>query len=199
MVWNLFPFKGDFSFRKSQGPRAPNLGCRGSESPGWFDILPKNSALDMMCEWVHCCDEAANRQLPMAVAFWIIQIVSMEECSSLTQNLMQIHYCTQSVIVNMMTTQYTYSLNGIYCPHWLVQWSHHCSCMHIPVQSPWLPGYINVVQTILVISIVAELCVCVCVYKHIDTENNVVTQTTVWWYQSKSRVVVGGGGQKGGK
>ena len=30
-------------------------------------------------------------------------------------------------------------------PHWLVQWSHHYSCMHIPVHSPWLLGscYIN--------------------------------------------------------
>ena len=30
MVWNLFPFKGDFSFGKSQ-KLAPNLGCRGTE------------------------------------------------------------------------------------------------------------------------------------------------------------------------
>ena len=27
-------------------------------------------------------------------------------------------------------------------PHWLVQWSHHCSLMCIPVHSPWLPGSI---------------------------------------------------------
>ena len=33
--------------------------------------------------------------------------------------------------------------------HWLVQWSRHCSCMHIPVHSPWLPGYIDVVQTVI--------------------------------------------------
>ena len=49
------------------------------------------------------------------------------------------------------TTQYTCSLNSVYCYHWLVQWSHHYSCMCIPVHSPWLPGYINVVQTILII------------------------------------------------
>ena len=36
-------------------------------------------------------------------------------------------------------------------PHWLVQWNHHCSCMCLPVHSPWLPGYINVTQTIVVI------------------------------------------------
>ena len=33
----------------------------------------------MMSEQVHCRDEAANHQLPIAAAFWIIQIVSTEE------------------------------------------------------------------------------------------------------------------------
>ena len=42
-------------------------------------------------------------------------------------------------------------------PHWLVQWSCHCSWMGIPVHSPWLPGYISVMQTILIISIVEGL------------------------------------------
>ena len=37
------------------------------------------------------------------------------------------------------------------CPYWLVQWSCHCSCMHIPVHCPWLSGHIDVVQTVLVI------------------------------------------------
>ena len=45
----------------------------------------------------------------------------------------------------------TCSLSGIYHPHWLVQWNHHCSRMHIPVPSPWLPGYIDVTKTILII------------------------------------------------
>ena len=40
-IRNLFPFKSDFSFWKSHKSRAPNLGCRGTESPGWFDALPK--------------------------------------------------------------------------------------------------------------------------------------------------------------
>ena len=30
--------------------KAPNLGCRGSESPGWFDVSLKSSAGDMMHE-----------------------------------------------------------------------------------------------------------------------------------------------------
>ena len=51
--------------------------------------------------------------------------------------------------------------------HTLSQWclpppltstvSCHCSHMHIPVHSPGLPGYIDVVQTVLVILIVAGL------------------------------------------
>ena len=45
--------------------------------------------------------------------------------------------------------KYTCSLNGVYHPHWLVQWSH-CSHIRIPVHSSWLPGYIDVVQTILI-------------------------------------------------
>ena len=87
----------------------------------------------------------------------IIWIVSVEECSSLMQDLIQICCSNCSVILNVTATQYTCSLNGVYHPHWLVQWSHHCSCMHIPVPSPWLPGYIDVTKTILIILTMVEL------------------------------------------
>ena len=149
--------------------RVPNLGCRGLSHVGDLMFHQKNSTWDMMHEQAHCLDEAANHQLPIAAAFWIVQVVSMEECSSLTQNLMQIHCSTCSVILNAMVTQYTCSLNGLYCPHWLVQWSHHSSCMHIPVHSSCLPGYIDVTQTVvlIILTMVAlcqdRLCVCVCV------------------------------------
>ena len=49
-------------------------------------------------------------------AFWIRRIVSMEECSSLTQNLMQTHCSARSVILNVTATQYTCPLNSVYCP-----------------------------------------------------------------------------------
>ena len=111
----------------------------------------------MIHKQARCRDEAANHQLPIAVAFWVIWIVSMEECSSLTQNLVQIHCSTHSVILNVTATQYTCSLNGAYRPHWLVQWSCHCSHMCIPVHSPWLPGCMDVTQTILVILTMAGL------------------------------------------
>ena len=70
---------------------------------------------------------------------------------------MQVCCSTHSVILNVMATQYTCSLNGIYCPHWVVQWSHHCSHLHILVHSPWLPGYIDVAQTVLLILTMAAL------------------------------------------
>ena len=99
----------------------------------------------MRCDaWACCQDEAASHQLPITAAFWISWKVSMQECSSLMQNLMQIHCSTCSVILNVRATKYTCSLNGVYHPHWLVQWSGHCSFMCIPVHSPWLPGYIDV-------------------------------------------------------
>ena len=54
---------------KTRSHRVPNLGCRGAEIPGRFDVSPKNSAQDMMHEQVHCPDEAANHQLPIDGAF----------------------------------------------------------------------------------------------------------------------------------
>ena len=53
--------------------------------------------------------------------------------------------------LHTMATQYTCSLKGVYHPHWLVQWSHHCSCMRIPVHSLWLSSYVDVWQTVLII------------------------------------------------
>ena len=67
--------------------------------------------------WVGCChDKAVNHQLPIAAAFCIIWIVSVEECSSLMQNLIQIRCSTLSVILNVMATQYICSLNSVYTP-----------------------------------------------------------------------------------
>ena len=97
-----------------------------------------------MQERVHCCDEATSHQLPVAVAFWIIHIVSAERCLSLMQNLVPVHCFTRSVILNVMATQYTCSLDGIYHLHQRVQWSRHCSHMCLLVHCFWLPGCVNV-------------------------------------------------------
>ena len=102
-----------------------------------------------------CLDVAANHQLSIAAAYWIIWIDSPEECSK--WNLMQILCSSCSVILSVTATYYTCSLNGFYCPHWLVQWSLHCSYMCVPTHSLWLPGYIDVMWTILVTLTMAGL------------------------------------------
>ena len=83
----------------------------------------------------------------------------------------------------------------VYHPHWLVQWGHHCSRMCIPVHSPWLPGYIDVAQTILVILTMdglfldRRMCTCVCVYgerENIDHRGSLFLWT---WHFSCPRAV----------
>ena len=101
---------------KVRSHRAPSVGCSRAESPGRFDVSPENSARDMMHKQAHCCDEAAHHHLSTVPAFRIIWIVSVEECSSLMQNLMQIHCSTHLVILNVTATQYMCSLNSIYGP-----------------------------------------------------------------------------------
>ena len=64
---------------KARSRKAPNLGCRGSESSGWFDVLPKISEQDMMHEWVCCHDKAANHQLHIAVAVFIVLHLSADK------------------------------------------------------------------------------------------------------------------------
>ena len=117
---------------KARSHRALDRGCRGTESSGWFDVLPKNFSWDVMHDWACCCDEAANHQLLIAVAFSIIQIVSysVKEFSTLRQNLVQICCSTCSVLLNVMATQHTCLLNLMYHPRWLVQRSCHCSRTH---------------------------------------------------------------------
>ena len=163
MVWNLFPLKGDFSFGKSLKSQDAKSRLQG----GWVTwviwCFPKNSAWDVTQEY--CCHEAANHQLPIAAAFLIIWMVSVKGCSSLMQNVMQIHCTTHSFILNATATQCTCSLNCVYHPYWLAQWSHHCSLMHIPVHSPWLPDYIGVAQTILILIMAWLFPDRLCIYK----------------------------------
>ena len=101
---------------KARSCRAPNLGGRGLGHTSGLMLYQKNSEHNVMHEQALCPEEVANHQLPIAAAFWIIPIVSREECSSLMQNMMQIDCSTHSVILSVMTTQYTCSLNGIYPP-----------------------------------------------------------------------------------
>ena len=141
---------------KARSHRAPNLGCRGAETPGWFDVSQKNCTR---------CDAWAG-----TLSWWSCQSPVAHSCGLLNHTnsfrggmfklntKFDTDLCyTCSVILNATYTQYTSSLSGIYHPHWLVQWSHHCSHMHLPVHSAWLSGYIDVAQTILLILTVVGL------------------------------------------
>ena len=101
--------------------------------------------------------ERVKRILYILILGWLCFEIDRWQIDISVQNLMQICGSTCSIILNVTATQYTCSLNGVYCPHWLVQWSHHCSPMCMPVHSPWLPGYIDVVQTIPIILTMAGL------------------------------------------
>ena len=82
------PFQGWFQFwEKPEVAGCQIWAVAGLSHLGDLMFHQKNSAWDLMNEQVCCCDEAANHQLPIAAAFWIIWIVSAEECSSLMQNL----------------------------------------------------------------------------------------------------------------
>ena len=149
VVWNLFPFKGVFSFGKSQKSQGTKSGLLG----GWVtwvvwcfakNLCGRCVAWAGALSWWSC-------QSPLAHSCSLLNQLNSEEFSSLGQNLMQMCCSSHSVILNVMVTQYTCSLKCVYHPHWLVQWSHHCSHTDIPVLSPWLSAYIDVMQTIVVI------------------------------------------------
>ena len=72
MVWNLFPFKGDFSLGKARSHRVPNLGCRRDESLGWFGVSPK-----------HCtrCDAWVGM-----LSWWSFQSPVVHSCCLLNQS-----------------------------------------------------------------------------------------------------------------
>ena len=64
---------------RARSHRAPNLGYRGAESPGWLVFQKKNSAQDMIHEQVCCHNEAADHQLPTTVAVFIVLHLSTNE------------------------------------------------------------------------------------------------------------------------
>ena len=139
---------------KAGGHKVPTVDCKGVESPGWFDVS----------QFCTRCDAWVNLLL-----WWSCWSSVTHSCgllnhlNSLCGGMFKFNVkfdadlLLYSVILNAMATQYTCLLNGVYCPHWLVQWCHHCLHMCIPVYSPRLPGYINVVQTVHIILTMAGL------------------------------------------
>ena len=151
MVWNLLPFKNDFSFGKSQKSHGTISGLSG-DWVTWV-IWCFTKKLCMRCyAWAGML-LCWSCQSPVAYNCGLLNHANSfhGECSSLMQNLVEIHCSIHSVILTVMATQCTCSLKSIYCPHWLVQWSHYWSQMRIPFHSPWLPGYTDGAQTILII------------------------------------------------
>ena len=104
MVWNLFPSKVILVLQKARILRLSNLACGGAKSPGWFDVLPKNSARDVMHERAHYCDEAAIRQLPTAVAFWMFKLNAKFDADWLLYLLS--HFECDGHTVHMLTQQH---------------------------------------------------------------------------------------------
>ena len=84
---------------KARSCRAPHLGCRGLSHLS-DSMFYQNTLHETGCRCI------VMMKLPItsfiAAGFCIIQIVSVEEYSSFTQNLMQVHCSTHSVILNAM-------------------------------------------------------------------------------------------------
>ena len=150
-------FQRSFKFwEKPEVTRHQNWAVSGAESPGWFDVLPKpctrHDAWVGMLLWWSCQSPVAHScgllNHPNSFHRGMFKLNAKFDAVSLLYLLS--HF-------ECKATQYTCSLNGIYCFHWLIQWSHHCSCMCIPAHPPWMPGYIDVMKTILIILTMAGL------------------------------------------
>ena len=141
MVWNLFPFKGDFSFGKSQKLNSAKSGLWGR----WVTWVIRCFAKKLCMRsdswagallWWSCQSPVPHKQLNHLNIFCggMFKLNAKFDVDSLFYLLSHL---------NVTATQYTCTLNSIYFAPWLVQWSRYCSFMRIPVHYPWLPGYIS--------------------------------------------------------
>ena len=150
MVWNLFPFKGDFSFEKVQKSQGLNLACK----VGWV-------TWEIWCFAKKLC---LRRDARAGTLLW--RKVPITSCSQLQPSESSNSFCRGMFKLNAKSDAdlLLYSLSHFECngctAHMLTQrclspplsstvkssLSHTC----IQVHSPWLPNYSNVVETILV-------------------------------------------------
>ena len=114
-VWNLFPLKEILVWGKPRSFKAPNLGCRGAESPNWFDVSPKNSRrrdawAGTLSSW-RCQSPVAHSfvllNLPNSFRGGMFKLNETFDADSLFYLLS--HFKCNSHTVHML-------LNGIYCP-----------------------------------------------------------------------------------
>ena len=71
--------------------------------------------------------------------------------------------------------------------HWQIQWNCHCSHVCIPVHSPWLPGYIDVIQTVLITLTATGLSWTDLIYTHIHSIHKTDWIAEVEWLTGKKK------------
>ena len=141
MIQNLFLLKGDFSFGKSQ----KSQGTKSGLFRGWVTwvircfakkLCSRCDAWERALLWWSCQLPAAHSRgllnYPSSFCGGMFKLIAKFDVDPLL-------YSPSHCECDSHTIQC--SLHGIYHPHWLVQWSRPCSHVHIPVPSPWLPGY----------------------------------------------------------
>ena len=166
MTWDLFPFKGDFNFGKTHKSQGTKSGLCGSWVP-WViwcftkKLCTRQDVWMGMLSWWSCQSPVAHNcgllNHPNSFHGGMFKLNAKFDADSLLYLFS--HFECDSHTVHMLT-------QSVYHPYWPVQWSHHCSHMSIPVHSPWLQGYLNVAQTILIILTMTGLFFGQTLYKH---------------------------------
>ena len=145
---NLFPFKSDFSFEKSQKSQGNlytvnTLRCSACCRPSrmWitfngFSTIFEAFVPHFYLHSTHYIIPKSSLYHPNGFCGGMFKLNTKFDADSSLYLLS--HFECDGHTVHML-------------PQWLAQWRHHCSHRHIPVHSPWLPGYITVMQTVLVI------------------------------------------------
>ena len=138
MVWNFFPLKGDFSFGKSQKSQGTKSGLWW----GWVTWVIWCFTTKICTRWDTWVGIWSwwSFQSPVAHRDALLNhLNSFHKSSSLTWNLKRIMaLLPQSYWMWQPHSTHAHSI--VSTTLWLLQWSRHCSCMHITVHSPWLPG-----------------------------------------------------------
>ena len=75
----LFLSTANLALGKAGSCREPNLGCRGTDRPGWCDVFPKKHTSEIKNGQLHCCDKAASYHLPKTAAFFFLLCPSASE------------------------------------------------------------------------------------------------------------------------
>ena len=100
---------------KVRSHRAPNLGCRGAESPEWLDVSPKNcvrrDAWAGTLLWWSC-------QSPVAHSCGLLKYPNSFHAGLFKfKTQFDVDSFLYSLILNVMIIKHTHSLNSVYHPH----------------------------------------------------------------------------------